>query len=767
MIFPLGNLADGTAFALLESLSEKAFLIDPNGSVLTANTLFATHFGLSLEECLGAMACDLIATVVQLPELASYFIKKSKKALRTGKRMVFEDGAEDMHWKFTMNPVLSSEGKVTGLFITIADISVQKRTAARFSQALEAAHAGVWEWDLTTNENSWSDEIWPLYGLKSGNATPSFELWASVIHPDDRQSAIIAVTEAAKNATELNVEYRVCYQDGSTRWLMSRGKPWCDPSGKSVRYIGTIIDITERKMAEQALESSENLFRSIAEQFSETVFVADHRGITTYVSSAIETISGYRTDEVIGHRFIDFLAEEDIGRAVNALHEGLIYQTNTVLEFRYRKKNGSIFYAEIHAQYYKYQGFTGYIGLLRDITGRKKYEHELLESKEFLKNIYDKVNYSIFVVDVLPDSSYQFKGINPLYEILTGTKSEGVHGKTPEQILLPTAAESVIQHYDDCVRAGHSIQYEESLKFKGEDSFWETVLNPVHNKNGAICRIIGTSTNITERKHIEEEKSKLAVLLQQSQKMEMIGQLAGGIAHDFNNMLTIILGRAEMAMEESDPTSTIYADFDAIRQAATRSASLTQQLLAFARKQIVTPQIIELNTVVAQMLPMLRRLIGAHITLLWIPGCKNSHLNIDPLQIEQILVNLCINARDAITGKGRITIQSSSFSVPVITGEADGLPAEYVSLSVHDDGCGIDPDDLEHIFEPFFTTKAIEKGTGLGLSSVYGIVQQNNGTIECLSETEKETTITIRLPLYTILNSELLHEPHGIADTQW
>ena len=373
-----------------------------------------------------------------------------------------------------------------------------------------------------------------------------------------------------------------------------------------------------------------------------------------------------------------------------------------------------------------------------------------IEGKEFLKNIYDKVNYSIFVVDVLSEGAYRFKSINPLHETLSDITSQEVYGKTPEQILSPAAAKSIMQHYDDCVRAGHSIQYEVSLTFKGENSFWETELNPVCQKDGTIFRIIGTSINITERKQIEEERAKLAVQLQQSQNMEIIGRLAGGIAHNFNNMLTVILGQAEMAMEESDPATPTYTDFDVIRQAATRSATLTQQLLAFAQKQTITPQIIELNTAVAQMLPMLRHLVGEHITLIWIPECKNCHLNIDPSQIEQILVNLCINARDAITGNGRITIESKSFSVPEVIHDADGLPAGYVSLSVHDNGCGIEQDDLQHIFEPFFTTKKSRNGTGLGLSSVYGIVKQNNGTIDCLSETEKETTITIRLPLYRV-----------------
>jgi len=648
-LLPDGNLAEDPVLALLESLPEETFLIDPKGSILTANTLFAERFGLSANECIGTIIYDLIATVPQLSELALRYREKSDEVLRTGKRMVFEDGTDDLHWKFTMNPLLSPEGKVTRMLITIADISVQKRMAAK-----------------------------------------------------------------------------------------------------------------------QAQESSEKMFRSIAEQISEIVFITNQRGITTYVSPAIKTISGYTTDEVIGHSFIEFIVEEDIERAFRSFQKGLMNRTDEVLEFRYRKKDGSIFCAEIHVQYYEHQGFIGYIGLIRDITARKNYEHELLESKEFLKNIYDEVNYSIFVVDVLPSGSYQFKGINPLHETLSGITSEEVHGKNPQQILSSAAAESVIHHYDDCVRAGHSIQYEESVMFKGKNSFWETVLNPVRNESGTIFRIIGTSINITERKQIEEERATLAVQLQQSQKMEMIGRLAGGIAHDFNNMLTLILGHAEIALKESEQSTTTYANFNAIHHAATHSANLTRQLLAFARKQVISPKIVEMNSAITEMLPMLRRIIGENISLIWFPECKNCHISIDPSQIDQILVNLCINARDAITGNGSITIENHCLSLPEIACEnhenhtTDALSTVYVSLSVHDDGCGIEQSDLQHIFEPFFTTKESGKGTGLGLSTVYGIVKQNNGNINCLSEPGKGTTITIQLPKHHIeatTNQERKQEP--------
>lgn len=317
-------------------------------------------------------------------------------------------------------------------------------------------------------------------------------------------------------------------------------------------------------------------------------------------------------------------------------------------------------------------------------------------------------------------------------------------------MLPPLFAEQVIRHYDDCLREDKTIQYEESLPFKGEETLWETVLNPVRNESGTVYRIIGTSTNITERRRHEEEKAELELQLQQSQKMEMVGRLAGGVAHDFNNMLSVILGHSEMALELIDSSQSLYADLEAIRQAAIRSADLTRQLLAFARKQIVIPIIVDLNAAVEGVLPMLRRLIGENIKLVWIPDGKSPLLKIDPSQIDQILVNLVVNARDAITGNGRITIESSSHFFSDIESEtgSSGNLCDYVTLSVSDDGRGIEQNDLAHVFEPFFTTKEQGKGTGLGLAMVYGIIKQNKGLIECQSESGKGALFTIRLPIY-------------------
>jgi CheY-like chemotaxis protein len=236
--------------------------------------------------------------------------------------------------------------------------------------------------------------------------------------------------------------------------------------------------------------------------------------------------------------------------------------------------------------------------------------------------------------------------------------------------------------------------------------------------------------------------------LQQAQKIEAIGRLAGGVAHDFNNMLGVIMGYTEMAQMKLDPSQPLYADLEEIGKAAERSAALTRQLLAFARKQTIEPKVLDLNVVVAGMLKMLQRLIGENVEISWLPGAALWQVLADPSQIDQMLANLCVNVRDAIADVGKATIETgNSVLDEVWCGTHFGsVPGEYVRISVKDNGSGMDNEVLEHLFEPFFTTKDTGKGTGLGLATVYGAVKQNNGILTVDSKTEEGTTFTIYLP---------------------
>ncbi len=312
------------------------------------------------------------------------------------------------------------------------------------------------------------------------------------------------------------------------------------------------------------------------------------------------------------------------------------------------------------------------------------------------------------------------------------------------------------------------------FRFRTKDCGWIWIMGRgvivERADDGTPLRFVGTHTDITDRKRAEEEHDKLQAQLHQSQKMESVGRLAGGVAHDFNNMLAVILSRSELLLMGTPKDHSSYEEIEEIIKVAKRSAGLTSQLLAFARRQSIVPEILDLNDAVTRTLSMLRYLIGENVDLIWRPGTDVWPVEMDPGQVDQILANLCVNARDAIAGHGSVVIETRNVDSKAteVGGRAGLLPSSYVELTVRDDGCGMDPDVLANIFEPFFTTKATGQGTGLGLSTVYGIVRQNDGFIEVESTPQAGSTFHIFLPRYqgavgqhTLEPTSALPEGHG------
>ena len=312
-----------------------------------------------------------------------------------------------------------------------------------------------------------------------------------------------------------------------------------------------------------------------------------------------------------------------------------------------------------------------------------------------------------------------------------------------------------------CAMSGEEVLLERLVRSDdGRDLICElrVVQLPYNNKQILRCSFI----DITSRKQIEEEKYKLEAQLHQSQKMESVGRLAGGVAHDFNNLLGVIIGYAELALRKIKPDQPHYTAFNEISKAADRSAALTRQLLAFARKQVIAPKVIDLNETVSGMIQMLRRLIGEDIYLTWQPVPDLWPVKIDPSQIDQILANLCVNARDAIENVGNICIETCNITVDANYGLSNTavVPGEYVRLVVSDDGSGMDKETVTYIFEPFYTTKEQGKGTGLGLAMVHGVVKQNNGFINVYSEPGKGSSFSVYLPRHSSGVGELCNKEY-------
>ena len=348
-----------------------------------------------------------------------------------------------------------------------------------------------------------------------------------------------------------------------------------------------------------------------------------------------------------------------------------------------------------------------------------------------------------YIKEVTPTQSLVLQASDNYREMIGIPGCEMV-GKTMAELFPPEFAAKITADDWAVVSRGDVLRLDEELNGRS----YATIKFPI--VWGDKTLLAGYTIDITERKEAEAEREKLEAELRQAQKMESVGRLAGGVAHDFNNMLSIILGHAQLALRSIDPSNPLHADLEEIQKAGQRSAELTRQLLAFARKQTVAPKVLDLNTTVERMLTMLRRLIGEDIDLAWRPGAGLWPVKVDPSQINQILANLCANARDAIADVGKLALETANIVCDeAYCAEHPGLtPGEYVMLAVSDNGCGMDRETLANVFEPFFTTKEMGKGTGLGLATVYGIVKQNHGFIAIDSAPGEGTTFKMYLPRY-------------------
>ena len=373
----------------------------------------------------------------------------------------------------------------------------------------------------------------------------------------------------------------------------------------------------------------------------------------------------------------------------------------------------------------------------------------LIKSEKRLKEAQELAHIGHWELDL---KTHSLEWSDELYRIL-GFKPQAFDAAyrtfVEMEVVHPEDRDYVLKMHGDFVSrtAPYDMEYRLLLK-DGTVKFVNEKFQVLYNDDGRPVRSMGTVQDITERRQAEKERQKLQNQLFQAQKMESIGVLAGGMAHDFNNMLVLMLGLAEMALQKMRPGDDYYAEFTDIRQAAIRSAELTRQLLAFARKQDSVPKVLVLKNTLRSIIRMLRRLIGEHIQLTWNADADLWAVKMDPVQMDQILVNLCVNARDAISGTGHVSIKTENVVLDQADRavHADFVPGEYVMMTVSDDGCGMDRETLEKIFEPFFTTKAADKGTGLGLSTVFGIVKQNKGFIEVRSQPGQGTALKIYLP---------------------
>jgi two-component system, cell cycle sensor histidine kinase and response regulator CckA len=523
-----------------------------------------------------------------------------------------------------------------------------------------------------------------------------------------------------------------------------------DPGGGLAGFVASFRDISDRARAEQALRESEERYRSLVESALDTIFTADADGRFLYVNNAASEALGLAPDQVIG-RTVDDLFPAPVAERYRAGVRQVIETGRTLTTEDQSEVAGQVrWFSTIVSPMRDAEGqIVAAQAIVREITTRKLAEERLTRSEERLHQAIRVADIGFFDHDHLKNERYW----SPELRQIAGLRHDDPlppHPSThrPDEVgwMHPDDRPSTIE----AMRRAHAPQsdgfYDVEYRFIRPDGAvrWMKVRSQTffHGEGDSRhpVRTVGGAQDITDRKQAEAERVRLQEQLTQAQKMESVGRLAGGVAHDFNNMLSVIQGHVELALRTVAPGDGVRGDLEEIRAAARRASDLTRQLLAFARRQVVAPKVLDLNAAVTASLAMLRRLIGEDLALTWTPSPDAGRVRIDPSQLDQVLTNLAANARDAIDGVGRVTVTTRRVA------RAGDAPGPYAALEVADTGRGMDSETATHLFEPFFTTKPVGRGTGLGLATVYGIVKQNDGYVEVDSELGRGTTVRIFLP---------------------
>lgn len=567
------------------------------------------------------------------------------------------------------------------------------------------------------------------------------------IHEKERQAGDNLMWQLIQGDIQsVEIERHYLRADGSDFWGLLSGKRLENPDGTLRALVGIISDITDRKQSEEALRTSRNLLHSVLENVPTRVFWKDSESRYLGCNTAFARDAGFahpeellsKDDFQMGWREQAELYRADDRQVMDSGTPKIgIEEPQTTPDGRMIclcTSKVPLRDAENRV--------VGLLGIYEDITERKLADKALRESENRLRFALEGTNDGLWDVQMKTGTTY----LSP--------RGCEMLGYQPDEACEVATAWADLVHPDDLPLTNERLQahlegrtpifeVEQRLRMKSGDWKWVLARGKVvyRDEDGVPLRMTGTHTDLSEQKKLQEQ-------LSQAQKMEAVGRLAGGVAHDFNNMLNVILGHAELALIKEAASPALREHLEQIQKAAVRSAEIVSQLLAFARKQTITPRVLDLNESVETMLKMLRRLIGEGIELAWLPAKVLWPVRMDPSQIDQILTNLCVNARDAVSGAGKITIETANktFDTAFCSGHKGFVPGKYVLLTVSDDGCGMNKETLSMIFEPFFTTKGLGEGTGLGLAMVYGIVKQNGGFIDVYSEPNQGTSFKIYLP---------------------
>jgi PAS domain S-box-containing protein len=514
------------------------------------------------------------------------------------------------------------------------------------------------------------------------------------------------------------------------------------PESAEGEHVVVLYDLTEHKRA-QALQQENDRFQLDAiERFPGMVSYwgrdlrcrMGNAPYSQWFNRTVEQMRGVHQRELLG---------DDIFNLNKPHLEAVLNGENQQFERIVKKGDGTFANVLVHYVPHKSNGeIPGFFVYVTDVTPIRRDQEQLRTGDIALNSISQGV--------IIADKDQNITWTNQAFSSITGYALADVLGRNCRLLQGPLTDSRTVDAIRSALRAARDFAGEILNYRKDGTPFWnDLAISPVLDSEGRPSHFVGITRDITERKQALEHKARLEVELQQAQKLESVGRLAGGIAHDFNNLLTVILGHAEIATSRPDVAPPVREAIDEIHKAAMRSAELTRNLLAFARRQTIAPKVLDLNLSISGMRTLLQRLVGPEIDFVCRLNADPALVRLDPSQIDQIVINLCVNAKDAMPAGGRITIETANrtFEEDSASRPDNSLLGSYVSLAITDTGCGMDSQTQTHIFEPFFTTKEVGKGTGLGLATVYGAVTQNGGFIDLVSSPGRGTTFTLYLPL--------------------
>ena len=794
-------------YRMLVENSLQGVAIIQDGVFIFCNGTYARMTGYTIEELLGK-APEELSLMIHPDDRENVRIRH--RELLAGKtvephyeyRGIKKDGTE-----FTLE-VYDSLTEYNGrpaIQLAYLDITERKRaeeaareSGERLKLALEAS--GMAAWDVNNQTGEIVDDAWwlPSLGYKPGEIELTLSSVNSLMHPDDLPKIERAATDHLEGRSErYSIEYRIRNKSGTWDWVLDQGKLVSrDSLGKPLRTMGVHLNITEQKQAEEKLRRLNRELRAISDCNQTLIRAEDEQSLLNDICRIISDEAGYRLVWV-GYAENDseksvrpvawagfengYLAQANIswadtergrgpvgrairsGRAIysqdfmqdpmfipwreSALQRG--YRSGIFCPLRDEASNIfgtlNIYSADSHA-------FTAdEIRLLEELAGdltfgisvlrarieRRRAEEALKESKEYLNQILNSLGDPLFV----KNRGHRCVLVNEAFCAFLGRKREELLGTDCFDLLPAEIADSLKKKDDDIFVTGKEDTTEDALPdLNGNVHTFITKKSLVTDKSGDRL-MIGVLRDITEYKRLQAQ-------FQQAQKMEAVGILAGGVAHDFNNLLNVINGYCELLLEDFAADDSRRNELEQISLAGKRATSLTSQLLAFSRKQIMQPEFLDLNSVIAGMNVMLRRLIRENIELMVIPQQGLGLINADPGQIQQVIMNLAVNARDAMPQGGKLTIETSNVYLDeeCVREHPAVKPGSYVMMAISDNGIGMNENTRSHLFEPFFTTKGKGKGTGLGLSTVYGIVKQSSGFVWVHSEPEKGSAFKIYFP---------------------